>query len=203
MMVKGFLVGILLFKSLLLAAEEGTDSTKYCIHENCSIAIDLLNTCDSCLIIVGPELFDYSRIETDIEKVVLKLLWASKVSNYKRITVGPLQMNYLFVQEYSDFGEPIIDSMFSLDFQTEVLLRFIDSCHCAGFYDSSNYRDLAQKYNSGRCLYNGCYTSSEISLKSEWTYYEFGNYLYVRMKDRNCFYEEDNNEHLFDSFINK
>ena len=97
----------------------------------------------------------------------------------------------------------LIHSMFSLDFQTEVLLRFIDSCHCAGFYDSSNYRDLAQKYNSGRCLYNGCYTSSEISLKSEWTYYEFGNYLYVRMKDRNCFYEEDNNEHLFESFINK
>jgi hypothetical protein len=203
MIVKRFLVGILLFNSLILVAEEGTDTTKYCIHENCSIAIDLLNTCDSCLIIVGPELFDYSRIETEIEKAVLKLLWDSKVSNYRRITVGPLQMNYLFIEEYSDSGGPMIDSMFSLDFQVEVLLRFIDLFQCPDLYDSNNYYNLAQKYNSGSCLHNDCYTSSVISLKSEWTYYEFGNYLYVRMKDKHCFYEEDNTKHVFDLFINK
>ena len=62
--------------------------------------------------------------KTDIEKAVLKLLWGSKVSNFRRITVGPLQMNYLFLKEYSECGELTMDRMFSLDFQIQTLMRF-------------------------------------------------------------------------------
>ena len=195
MMVKRFLVGILLFNSLTLSAKAGTDSTKYCVHENCSIAMDLLNTCDSCLIIVGPELFDYSIIETDIEKAVLKLLWGSKVSNFRRITVGPLQMNYLFLQEYSECDEITMDRMFNLDFQIQTLIRFIDSSPCVDLINVNSYYFLSQKYNSGSCSYNDCYTTSREALNRSWTYYEFGQYLYDRIKQGYCFYERDDPQH--------
>jgi hypothetical protein len=189
-----FLVVILLFDSFILSSHEAPKFAKYCNHENCSIAIELLLKCDSCLIIVGPELFDYSSIETDIEKVVLKILWGSEVTNFQKITFGPLQMNYTFIREYSDFTKTTIDEMFSLDFQIDVLLRFIRLGQCFNSANTYRYYFLSQKYNSGNCYYSGCYNSSDVSSKNEWTYYEFGNYLYNRIKHKKCLYENKKND---------
>lgn len=189
--MRQFLVGILLFSSFTIKSYETPILTKYCNHINCSIAIQLLNKCDSCLIIVGPELFDFSSLETDIEKVVLNILWGSEIINYQKITFGPFQMNYRFIQEYSDINNITIDEMFSIDFQIHVLARFIQLGPCFDLANTYRYYFLSQKYNSGNCLYSGCYNSSDISLKNEWTYYEFGDYLYNTIKHKRCFYEND------------
>jgi len=189
--MRQFLAGILLFNSFMLKSLEAPILIKPCDHTNCSIAIKLLNKCDSCLIIVAPELFDHSSLETDIEKIVLNILWGSEITNYQKITFGPFQMNYRFIEKYSDTENVTIDEMFSIDFQIHVLLRFIQLGHCFDLANSNRYYFLSQKYNSGNCLYNGCYNSSDVSLKNKWTYYEFGNSLYDTIKHEGCFYEND------------
>lgn len=182
-MVRRYLVGILFCKSLSLSAFNDSDSARYCLHANCLMAFKVLEECDSCLIIVAPELFDYSIIENKLERAVLELQFG--YNYFDKITFGPLQMNYEFIRDYSSDTTIDLESLFSLNYQLKVLKEFITTDN---FVPMHRYYFLSQKYNSGIYFYNDCYRHSKISRNREWTYYEFGVYLYRNILYNYCFY---------------
>ena len=124
------------------------------------------------LSIVIPEIITYSPQQDRFEKYLVIMYYLSNRNHFKKISIGPFQMQINFLLEYSNvtnYDDLIqrLDEFSKIDKQYQILNNYVLN------NSKLSLKELTNKYNSGRI--NGNYNFTKI--KTNQSYYELSKNL--------------------------
>ena len=177
--IKYYFVFFLIFLSVSLFANTKCDSIIIfykskvdSIYKTNFIILNKYPLANKYFSIVKPELLLFDKQTDNIEKNLIKFLYKFNISSFKKISIGPFQMqinfienilkksntksyfNYHFKNSIADFLINNLDLITTFDFQCFVLQKYIQTFQ---YNRSNNFKIidlLSFYYNSGRLPYD-------------------------------------------------